>query len=359
MIFYSKKIYQNIALGFCLFLCTSTQSMETIKKGLAYLGLYNEQPLTLAQKIAHAAVNQNEEELKQILLNGYDINQLDSVAFLEEVEKEVEKLLESQGKKPTSLPLFTENQQNALYEASLLVHYSPPLNDWLFSHGYRPKHIHQFAEHEFNRITRMVLGGNPIQWLQETLQEEGPYFPSTYTSKILLIAAGQGLKEVIKEMLTTEWNAAITNEMLIQALTHSALPGHSEIVQMILDALASRLIGDSLTLEELTDALRRALTWASAQGRVETVKLILEFAQMYDIGVGWEQFGDRVAAILENNTDLTNDMKIRLEQVLNILTEYTLARKRLIGERVRARQVSLERGLPEELAQHITSLISK
>ncbi len=369
------SLLKSTLVFLCFGLCCSTQSMEKptgSKDFLNWLNPFRQQPPTLAQRIAQAMVNNSEHELKELLLNGFDINHISSVEFLKEVRDEIRKLLVKK-RMSTGIFNFLETmQQNCLYEGAIMAD-ARRLSDWLFEHGHHPARGVHILESHLDLVGRELMLGEDYAfgWTQDIINNP-EHFPYQHLQRqvvmkrIFFLAAAHGRKRVIDLILASSWSDEITNDILAEALTRSSLPGHVETVRVVLDALAHRLVLKTITEEALINAIRKALTWSAVQGRVEAVKLLLEFAQLYDLGIGWEPVGDRVDAII-NNPECDPHMLPRLTEVLELISEYAENRFYLIHQRQvvspigqRPIQTGTRRasGLPAEIVAHIESFIS-
>lgn len=351
---------RKLLIALLLFFFAPLQSMDFLK-GL--VGWYSPRPLTLAQKIAHALVSNNNSELEQILLHGLDINQLVMLnPMLDEISQEIIRLRGGL----YFYPQLSNNPYNLLYTSAIMIGPYSPCIDWLLEHGSCPAHLIQDS---LDIIGRELLSADGLAWIQAVIGGEKP-FPyegqvkrGPFLSRILLLATGQGKNDIVNYILSSDWRTEITNSMLEQALVCSSVPGHTQMINVLLNALFGRLVVGSITKTECVHALRLGLFWASMQGRVEAVKVLLEAAQHYNFAIGWEHISRKVSTLLENHQQLDDEMRKRLKAVLLLWSTYAEARKSLIQLRVLAFRIAYEghgavgHFLPLEIAEAIRSLI--
>lgn len=413
MIIKAHFFLRCILIILCAGLPTRSQGMEQVSKLLSFLNPFGAAAKkTLAERIAHAIVAKSRRQLMELLLQGYDINQTCSEEFLLEVTKHIKNLVKKgyyRGpKRKQASGFYASMNHSCLFLGFWLVERFK-LADWLVCHGYRPDVANPDVSQSFcgglTGLEKVFVFGSEEEVLNKVkkairdLRNERNFennkvtFIENFIKQIIFLAAAQGrthvldliinlderlvgintedesephtlselemeLEQLIKDYATgtsTTW--VITNNLLAQALMSSSLPGQTQTARVILNILTKRLILGVLTKQELTHIVRRSLTWACVQGRIETVKMLLDNAQMLDLEIGWVPLGDRVAAILEDNSDLDDQMRVRLDSVLDLLSDYALQRRDLIRQRGVPFEVARHNGLAEEIAVNIARFI--
>lgn len=362
------SLVKSALVGLLLVSSVSLQSMESlINKGLDIFGL-NNRP-TLAEKIAHAVVHESVPELEQLLLNGLDINRFvySDDPLQQDVKNEMIKLISKRLERdlPDSPVL-----DHLLYSSIFLYRTGSLLMDWLVEHGCHPIFADVFLYRD--EISRNVSKINGVAWITNIMENDELFPCKIYPrdvalARMLSVSAGQDKNEVIKLILSSAWNVEITNQMLEQALKRSSVPGHTAVVNSILGEVFKRLCTGLMTEQECLHALRVGLQWSSMQGRVETVKVLLEAARKYNLSVGWLHIGNKLDNLLKSNQELTEEMRGRLEEVLHLWTDYAEERKRSVELSVLVTHIAydgytqqaerLPQGLPLELAQAISHYI--
>lgn len=155
------------------------------------------------------------------------------------------------------------------------------------------------------------------------------------------VAAGQGLTRTIGSILGNLPERLLT-EVLEAGFLRAAIAGHTSIMTILLPKIFDQCPRDenkNAIFDELLPVLKKALSFATAQGRVEVVTMLLKIILEKRMGLGVNRLDEHLSNLMfdycyrnckkERNcyeVSLTTDLQLRYYAIKDAFEDFTRAR---------------------------------